>query len=267
MDVTARSPSPASSMLSSRTASSYFPFTLSDSSVSIKETDPYDVPPLNTPPSSPPPKAKGQYCFYTKKKDEAELAHQEEGIRLIQLILHNWLSKFQLVKVQPTPIYRRKKQWLTLSAQPPVPAIASNRVSIIFPVPPEQLYVNSILTTLPFTYSQADPQAPPAVLKHSLSSQRAWRDLAEQVYAELAEARPSLVNGPLQDIARVALIAIHGRLGPRFAHAMWTVTRNRLIDSRLMYQKVGAPKSGRKFDVVISGGGPVGTSLLIYFIQ
>jgi hypothetical protein len=74
--------SPPASVSSRASSSSYFPFS------SDVEVDEYAVPPLK-----PPAKPKGQYCYYTKKKDEAEVAHQEEGIRMIMLMLHNWLGK------------------------------------------------------------------------------------------------------------------------------------------------------------------------------
>lgn len=95
-------------------------------------------------------------------------------------------------------------------------------------------------------------------MRESLTSTKAWRDLAELVYAELAESKPSLINGPVKDIAGHILTAIHGKAAPRFADDLWTARGGRYIDSRLMYSEVGAPKSNRKFNVVISGGGPVG---------
>lgn len=81
--------------------------------------------------------------------------------------------------------------------------------------------------------------------------------MAERVYAELAESRPALINGPIKDIARAMLVAIHGHRAPRFAHDLWT-TKGRHIDARLLYSQVGAPRTSRQFQVVISGGGPVG---------
>lgn len=83
VDMTPQSPFDS---FSTKSSNSYFPSIFSDSS---KEVDQYTVPALD----DSPPKPKGQYCYYTKKKDEAEMAHQDEGVRMIMLILQNWLSK------------------------------------------------------------------------------------------------------------------------------------------------------------------------------
>ena len=81
-----RSPSPS---FSSRTSIGSFPFPFTTFS-SDDNLDAYAVPPLASP-----PKVKGNYCLFTKKKNEVEMAHQEEGLRIIMLILHNWLSEFE----------------------------------------------------------------------------------------------------------------------------------------------------------------------------
>jgi hypothetical protein len=100
--------------------------------------------------------------------------------------------------------------------QPPVPLPTNRRSSISFPIAPEQLYLNSILTALPLTYTH--PEATSPALNPSTFSSKAWRDLAERVYADLAESPPSLINGLPRDIARAAATVMHGQPAPRFAH-------------------------------------------------
>lgn len=137
-----------------------------------------------------------------------------------------------------------------------MPSPASHRRSLSYPPPAEQLYLNSILTTLPLTQVQS-PVTSPGLAS---SSSAIWRDLAEKVYAELAESSPSLVNGPIKDVARAILKVMHGCKAPGFADMKWTARGGRYLDTRLLLGEAGAGKSGRTFQVVISGGGPVGQS-------